>query len=64
MPLFGTFTSADPILVSTLPGNYLPIYRYIENIYKIVILYGNIIFYSNASVSLFSFKFFFTNFHM
>ena len=42
MPLSGTFTSADPILVSTLPGNYLPIYRYIENIYKIVILYGNI----------------------
>ena len=48
MPLSGTFTSADPILVSALPGNYLPIYRYIviETIYKIVVLYGNFFFYS------------------
>jgi hypothetical protein len=30
MPLSGTITSADPILVSTFPGNYLPIYCYIE----------------------------------
>ena len=44
MPLSGTITSADPILVSTLPGNYLPIYCYIEKIYKIVILYEKIFF--------------------
>ena len=30
MPLFGTITSADPILVSTLPENYSLIYCYIE----------------------------------
>ena len=40
MPLSGAITSADPISVSTLPGNYLPICCYIEKIYKIVILYG------------------------
>jgi hypothetical protein len=39
MPLSGTITSADPILVSTLPRNYLPIYCYIEKIYKIVTLW-------------------------
>ena len=44
MPLSGTITSTDPILVSTLPGDYLPIYCYIEKIYKIVILYGKIFF--------------------
>ena len=40
MPLSGTITSADPILVSALPWNNLPIYGYIEKIYKIVISYG------------------------
>ena len=51
IPLSGTVTSADPILVSTLPGNYLPIYCYIEKIYNIVILYGNIIFHLDTSVA-------------
>ena len=51
MPLSGTITSADSILVSTLPGNYLPIYCYIEKIYNIVILYWNIIFHLDTSVA-------------
>ena len=55
-PLSGTITSTDPVLVSTLPANYWPIYCYIKKIYKIVILYGNIVFNSDTSVALFSLK--------
>jgi hypothetical protein len=54
MSLSGTVTSADPTLVSTLPGNHLPIYGYIEKIYKVIILYGNINLYSDANVAQFS----------
>ena len=49
MPLSGTITSTDPILVNTLLENYLPIYCYIEKIYKVVILYRNIIFHSDTT---------------
>jgi hypothetical protein len=49
MPLSGTITSADPILVRTLPENYLPIYCHIEKIYKIVILYRNIILHADTT---------------
>ena len=62
IPLSGTTTSTDPILVSNLPENYLPIYSYIEKIYKIVIFIRKH-FFPDTGVADFSEKLI-TNFHI